>query len=214
MLVRRAFAHGGGDGGGQLGVLPEEHAAFLHVGAGDVDLQRGHAFFAVQTRGQFAEFRRRRGVHIDDNRRFAPGQPGQPVAAEGLHAVVLQAHGIEHARRGFHNARAGIALARQKRQPLDHNAAQGRQIAIGRELHAVTESARCREHRVFQGEIVALPFQGDGKIHAVSRWCNQHSFNATRRPRPPRPPGQPDSVRWREKQAFYGAGRSCSALPG
>ena len=194
---------GGGDGGGQPGILAEEHAALPDVGAGDVDLQRGHALLAVQPGGQFPEFRRRCGVHIDNDRRFAPGQPGQLVPAEGLHPVVLQAHGIEHARRGLHNARTGIALARLKRQALDHNAAQSRQIAVGRELYAVTEGARCREHRVFQFEIVTLPFQGDGKIHAVSRWCNQHLFNGIKQPRPIRP-ARLNFVRRQEKQAFYG----------
>ena len=169
MLARRALAHGGGDGGGQLGVLAEEHAALFDVGAGNIDFQRGHAFLAVQTRGQFPEFRRGGGIHIGDDRRFPPRQMGQLVPAEDLHPVVLQAHGIEHARRGFHNARAGIALARLEGQALDHDAAQGRQIAVRRELHAVAEGARCREHRIFQFEIVGLPLEGDGKIHAVSR---------------------------------------------
>ena len=108
LSVRKA-AHSFRDLGGHAGILAEGNAPLPHVGVGDVDLQRGHAFLRIEARGQLTEFLHRSGIDIGDDGRFLPGQQRQFAGAKVLHAVVLQAHGIEHAGRGFHNARRGVA---------------------------------------------------------------------------------------------------------
>lgn len=92
-LVGGRVTGGAGDGRGQLGILPEEDAAALDVGAGDVHFQRGHAFLFIEAGGQLAEFGGGGGVKVGDDGQMLPGQAGELFLAEGFHAVVLQAHG-------------------------------------------------------------------------------------------------------------------------
>ncbi len=149
-LAAGLVLHGRRNLGREARILPEERAAVRHIGAGDIHFQGGNALFSGKALGKIGKFFGRSGVDIGDDRRFPPRQTGEPHFEKRLHPVVLQAHGVEHPAGGFRDAREGVALARPEGQPLDHNAPELRQIAVGLELHPVAECAGSREHRVLE----------------------------------------------------------------
>ena len=122
----------------------------MHIGARNIHFQRGHAVLAGQDARQFAEFIGRHGVDIGYDGHLLPRQTGQLVGKKGLHAVVLQAHGVKHPAWRLRHARQRIAHTRLEGQPLDDNAAQAGYVAVGREFLAVAESSRRAENGIFQ----------------------------------------------------------------
>ena len=136
----------------KLRVLPEEDAPVFHVGAGNVHFKPGNPFLGGEDGGKLAELVRRCGVKVGDDRRFVPRQAGELVLEEGFHAVVLQAHGIEHPAGRFRHAGQRVAGPGPQGKPLDHDAAEMGQVAVGGELHPVAEGARGRQHRIFEDE--------------------------------------------------------------
>ena len=89
----------------------------------------------------------------------------QLALAEGFHAVILQTYGIEHAAGCFRNAGAGIAFAGLQREPLDDNAAELGQIAVGRKFRTVTEGAgRCHDG-ILEAQGMVRPGKHNRQIH-------------------------------------------------
>ena len=74
--------------------------------------------------------------------------------AELLHAAVLEAYGVEHARRGLRHAGIGVALAVRTCGALDDETAQTLEVDKVGKLLAVAEGAAGRHHRVFKTEIM------------------------------------------------------------
>ena len=199
VLVRGRMAHNGRNLGNHFWVLTKGHAAFAHVGAGHVHFQSGHAFFFVEAGGQAAEFFGRRSVNIGYNGCFLLGQQGELLRAECFYAVILQPHGIEHAGNGFYYARGGIALTWLKGKALDHHAAKAGKIAVAGEFHTVAKRAGSRKYGIFEGQIVCLPFQRNGKVHTA--FSSNHAD----------PPGRTCMRRAGVARCFVPAG-ACSTL--
>ena len=143
--------------GGEGRILPEQHAPVFHIGAGDVHFQSGNAFLGGEDARQLRELSGGGGVQVGDDRRFMPRQAGQLALEEGFHAVVLQAHGIEHAAGGFRHAGQRIAGARLQGKPFDHDAAEVREIAVTGELDAVSERAGGRQDGVLEDKRPRVP---------------------------------------------------------
>ena len=75
-----------------------------------------------------------------------------------LHAAVLQANGVEHARWGFGHARVGVALAVGASGAFHDETAQSLEVYEVGVFFAIAESAAGCQHRVAQFEIVNLDF--------------------------------------------------------
>ena len=80
-----------------------------HVGAGNVQLDCGHARGLVEPAGQGHEFVVIVSGDADDDRRPQPRQVRQVMGDEGFDAVVVQADRIEHARGGFDRSPGSVA---------------------------------------------------------------------------------------------------------
>ena len=65
-------------------------------------------------------------------------------------AVHLHCNAVDHAAGGLHNARGGIALGRQKRQPFDDDAPEPIQIDQVVKFPAVAEGAGSGHYGVLQ----------------------------------------------------------------
>ena len=167
-----AGAHGCGDGGRLAGILAEEGAAGMHVGAGDVDLEGRNARNAVEPGSQLAELLGRGGVDVGHHRDVLPGEQGQLLLDEGLHAVVLEPHGVEHAAGRLRHARRGVAGPWLEGKALDDDAAEGREVAVVLELEAVAEGSRGGHDRILQVEAVPGALEGDGEGVVLHGLCS------------------------------------------
>ena len=106
---------------------------------------------------------------IDNDPATAGAQVRHFLHEKALKPHIFQTNGIEHATGGLDNPGRRVPRSGCQRYPFNHNRAKLRQGHQAGKFGSVAEGARCREHRIFQFEIVGLPLEGDGKIHAVSR---------------------------------------------
>ena len=143
-------APGGAHQRGQhLRLLAELDAAALHVRAGGVHLDPRDARHAGEALAHL-------GVALDlgleDARDHGDAfrQRRQLVADEGLDADVLEADRVQHPGRRLGDARRRVPGARLEREALGDEAADPAQVQERRQLAAVAEGARGRQHRVAQ----------------------------------------------------------------
>ena len=100
----------------------ERDAAFLDVRAGDVQLERVHAFGIGEDARQLDVLVERAAADVDDDGRAEPAQLGQLLGDEAVDADALQADGVEHAGRRFDDALAADVLRAAEEQALRHDA--------------------------------------------------------------------------------------------
>ena len=139
----------------------EGHAARIDVGAADVDLVGIDPIVVIQRFDNVDVLLHAVAGHVDDDGHVVRGEPAQVVVLHDLNAGVLQADRIEHARRGFGDARARVAFPSVERNAFGRHRAElvdGNEVVV---LLAGAEGARRNGHGVFHGETAEI----DGHVH-------------------------------------------------
>ena len=101
----------------------ELNAAFLDVGARDVELDRGDAVGVGQDARNLDVLLECRPADVDEDRRTTRPQFGQMLLDEPVDADSLETNGIQHPRRRFDDARGRMPFALGQEQALDGDAA-------------------------------------------------------------------------------------------
>ena len=147
---RRRRAHGPDHVGRSVETAAEGDAAFLDVGARDVELECRNAFDVGQDLRQLHVLLQRGPADVDDDHGAARAQLRHFLFDEAVHADALQPDRVEHARRRFDDTRRRVAFALGKKESLDGDAAERRQIDEVGVLRAVAEAAAGGDERVFE----------------------------------------------------------------
>ena len=163
-----------GDLGGQLRPGAVGQTARLYVGAGDVHFDHVHpgpgqllAHDAILLRGVAGD--------VGDDLYVEVAQEGQLLGNKGVHAGVLQPHGVEDAHGGLGDAGGGVALAGVQGQALGADTAQLAQVIKLAVLPAKAKGARGHHHRVLHGH----PRQIDGEVDLLVRHSSPPPWNRT-----------------------------------
>ena len=146
-----------------LGIVAERDAAFLHVGAGDVDLDRVDGRVVEAARDLRVLLDRRAG-DVRDEARLAEVERRQDLAHDVVRAGVLQPDGVQHAGRRFEHAVRRIAEARIERRALQHDR---RRRPGSRTLDArvfLAEPHAAREQHDGRGEIEPAEVEAKGVV--------------------------------------------------
>ncbi len=176
---RRDLAHGADDGVRAGEAAAERDAAFLDVGARDVELERRHALGVAEDARQLDVLVDRRAADVDEDDGAAVAQLGQLLAHEAVHADPLQSDRVQHAGRRLDDARRRMALALGEEQSLDRDAAERREIDDVAVLDAVAEAAAGGDERVRE------PERSDGN-REVHGGCGDGHAPCLNAPTPPR----------------------------
>jgi hypothetical protein len=131
------------------------------VGARQVQLQSRQSVRPPDHRGHLDELVLVLTRDVGNHRGRQRTQVGQVVGQEVLDAVVVQADGVEHARRRFDGPRRRVAGPRPARDRLGDDAAEPGEIDDAGHLPGVTE----RPRRDQDGVREAQPAEGDGEVH-------------------------------------------------
>ena len=164
---RRDLADGADDGVRAGEAAAERDAAFLDVGARDVQLEGGDALRVAQDARELDILVDRRPADVDEDDRAAIAELGQFLAHEAVHADALQADRVQHARRGFDDAGRRVAFALRQEQSFDRNAAERREIDDVAVLDAVAEAPAGRDERIRESQ---RP-DGDRQVHGGRAQC-------------------------------------------
>ena len=127
---------------------PVAGAALAHVGAREVDLERGDRRQVRELGQQSFEMARRVAADRGDDRGSERREPGDLLRAELREPDVLEADRVEHAARGLRDPLRRIPGAGLERHGLRDDAAQESGIDDMRVLVAVAERAGGDEHGV------------------------------------------------------------------
>ena len=155
----QAARHFADDLGSLLGVGAEVDAPG-DVRARDVQLERRDVREVVEPGRHFDEFRRRLAGDVDDDRRSELQQLRKMFGDKGFQTVVVEADGIQEARRGFDGARRRVADAGPRGDRLGDDAAQAAEVGVSLHLASVAECAGGHQDGIGQSQTV----QGDAQL--------------------------------------------------
>ena len=130
----------------------KRHAAVLHVGARDVKLYGRYAVEFIDAGGALGIVFGRRTAHVDNHVGVNVLYLRIYMLAEIVHALVLQAHAVEHSAGGFGHTRIVVALARMQRSAFHDDAAdavEGHEVG---KFQSVAKRSRCGHHGIFQAQ--------------------------------------------------------------
>lgn len=118
------------------------------VRAGDVEFDRRDATDAVESAGQVDELAGVRPGDAHDHGSPRCDQPGQEFDQERIDAVVVEADRVEQSGRRLDCPPGLVALTRQRRDRLRHDAAETADGDVVDHLPAIAERARGHHDRI------------------------------------------------------------------
>ncbi len=153
----------------------------MNIWAGDVDLQNLDLVRFVEPGAVFHVLLQGETADVGDDRAVKePGNVGNLLMEDCVHAGILEANGVQHAGGGFGNAGLGVARAGLGGGALPGEGAQNVQVIELRKLPPVAEGSRGGNDGVFQ----CHPSQSDGQVyHRMSSFWNMGpSLHTRQRP--------------------------------
>ena len=133
--------HATGDLLGELRALAEVQAA-LHVGAADVDLERGDAGRALRRGRERGELVDALAGDAQDDGRAPFGPSGRVVAEDGIDAGVLEPDGVQEPAGTVGGAGLGVPLPGVRRGGLGDDRAQTLEVHAGGKPCAIAVTAK------------------------------------------------------------------------